>query len=1058
MFKKSLFFFTLLFLSVFFTFIATNSFSQVTLSEQTLSLKSGFNFISFTVTPPPTPQALKDKSAAIENIYSYSAAAGSFLSMSEGNLASLSTGKGYIIKAQNDASITINGPPAANIGDITLKKGFNLLGFSKLSSASPVRSFTHLINATPSISGVYKWSPASGSFIQAVRGTDGSPSTPDGIDPTLKAGEAYFINAAADTKINYDNGVTIPKVFDGIYIIPDSAVIAAGGNYDLNKVKLYSRYTDGSTSEVTVSPTFSTDTGSISGTTYTAPKYATSAVITVTYTDTATNSTKTVFFTLAVTGTGSIQTTAYKCSYKLAAKTKIVDEGTVITESLTSTQIVLNTPTAASAPAVGDIVVGYYGDGYIRKAASVSVQGTKVVVTTSRASLEEAFENLNFQYKGKLSALQAADTSAAGSPESRAVARFLRSRTVMPSPAPDRSIISKDNLKKILDNVSLSVTLTRADIDFDPVIECDLQIDWFTLKRFLFVVGGSMACGIEFQVDATAAVPLPIKSELAIFHSKPHIFSVGPVPFTFEWDITCGIDASAAVTGSYKYSNDWNYNLRLGAEYDGTAWKKINEITKTASAKEDYEMKGAIEIKPRLSFGFMLKIAGVTGPKIALEVFLSFLAEMAKIDRADISVSAGVGASVNFVVEVFSWNLAEFKAELFSYTWKIYERSIEFFTWPPLISSGGGTYVTAQTVALSTTSENALIRYTTDGTDPGVNYGTLYTEPFKIEKSMTVKAIAYKTIAKMLVSSSISQANYLIVDENDPTVAKISLFMTPGAPGSLSPRTKGSAGDNWGETYPEYVYGIIGSYFEFTFIPGASSTFSEWRVRDCEKYTCDYYQVYPYTSENGVFRYNVKLEKKYENYYFRYERFNSNNQKMYRFDYNAITPNGGTITIDNKGDNWYYLPGSEITLTATASPGYLLSEIGYIGYPPNTYETNPYKLGNFETGSVKFKTPGVDFNAAAHFSPKRTATVIVEPSADNVAEYKLVPSVENKYFTSYWDLSFTVTPAAGKKLVRIDIDYGNGRSTLVDNFKYFNNLNIKKGDQDFKLYVVTANQ
>ena len=79
---------------------------------QSISLKSGFNFISFTVKPSITPQNLKIQNPAIEDIYLYSAAAGSFLSVNEGALTSFGIGKGYIIKSNSQFSINIEGEAA----------------------------------------------------------------------------------------------------------------------------------------------------------------------------------------------------------------------------------------------------------------------------------------------------------------------------------------------------------------------------------------------------------------------------------------------------------------------------------------------------------------------------------------------------------------------------------------------------------------------------------------------------------------------------------------------------------------------------------------------------------------------------------------------------------------------------------------------------------------------------------------------------------------------------------------------------------------------------------
>ena len=63
---------------------------------------------------------------------------------------------------------------------------------------------------------------------------------------------------------------------------------------------------------------------------------------------------------------------------------------------------------------------------------------------------------------------------------------------------------------------------------------------------------------------------------------------------------------------------------------------------------------------------------------------------------------------------------------------------------PPNISPGTGTYTSAQSVSMTTTTPGAEIRYTLDGTDPQVT-STLYTSPFSLATKTTIKARAFKT-------------------------------------------------------------------------------------------------------------------------------------------------------------------------------------------------------------------------------------------------------------------------------------------------------------------------
>ncbi len=62
----------------------------------------------------------------------------------------------------------------------------------------------------------------------------------------------------------------------------------------------------------------------------------------------------------------------------------------------------------------------------------------------------------------------------------------------------------------------------------------------------------------------------------------------------------------------------------------------------------------------------------------------------------------------------------------------------------PSITPATGTYTSPQTVTLSVTTSGAEVRYTTDGTNP-TDTSTLYTGPFSVGTTSTVRAAGFKT-------------------------------------------------------------------------------------------------------------------------------------------------------------------------------------------------------------------------------------------------------------------------------------------------------------------------
>jgi hypothetical protein len=77
----------------------------------------------------------------------------------------------------------------------------------------------------------------------------------------------------------------------------------------------------------------------------------------------------------------------------------------------------------------------------------------------------------------------------------------------------------------------------------------------------------------------------------------------------------------------------------------------------------------------------------------------------------------------------------------------------------PTFSPAPGTYSSAPTVSLGSATAGASIRYTTDGSLPTATLGTLYTGPFTVRTTATVKAIAYQS---GLPSSTVQSGTYTI--------------------------------------------------------------------------------------------------------------------------------------------------------------------------------------------------------------------------------------------------------------------------------------------------------
>jgi glucose/arabinose dehydrogenase len=128
----------------------------------------------------------------------------------------------------------------------------------------------------------------------------------------------------------------------------------------------------------------------------------------------------------------------------------------------------------------------------------------------------------------------------------------------------------------------------------------------------------------------------------------------------------------------------------------------------------------------------------------------------------------------------------------------------------PTFSPGGGTYATAQNVTISTTTPDASIRYTTDGSTPTTTTGTVYTGPVTVSTTATLRAIAYKS---GLTNSAVAAATYTIGSVPTPIVVEAEALSRTSTGATTAPQTDAN---NSGGTWIALQADGVGDYVEYT--------------------------------------------------------------------------------------------------------------------------------------------------------------------------------------------------------------------------------------------------
>jgi hypothetical protein len=167
-------------------------------TEQIMSLKSGWNTVSFNVLPSSTNfNTIFEPLIQSGTLVKIQDEKGHFMvNTADGwysNLESLDTRKGYNVKVNADTQLTIKGQAASANTDIPLTTGFNIIGYPLTKSQGASSSFQNLISEGSLI----KVQDETGKFI-----IKNGASWYDGID-SLQPGKGYYVNVTQNTNINF---------------------------------------------------------------------------------------------------------------------------------------------------------------------------------------------------------------------------------------------------------------------------------------------------------------------------------------------------------------------------------------------------------------------------------------------------------------------------------------------------------------------------------------------------------------------------------------------------------------------------------------------------------------------------------------------------------------------------------------------------------------------------------------------------------------------------------------------------------------------------------------
>jgi hypothetical protein len=414
--------------------------------------------------------------------------------------------------------------------------------------------------------------------------------------------------------------------------------------------------------------------------------------------------------------------------------------------------------------------------GALRAIDTISVSGNTVTFNTVDIPAQSAYGVMNLTLKGNVDNL---------------AARYLRSDT--------RSLAGGDRRRAIY--VSLLNHQGTHSFTLPPGINGSAHLEYL-LKLGLYLDARTsfnwdkVSASTTFYVDSAArAVINAYVSQTSGFGfrhilAKPSIgFFVGPVPVDVSAEILMGADVNFSTSGRFRVEGGFTSQLGLTAGIEAGVkwdWFKTQIYSRGYANKIDnyysemigpeLEMNGTATVEPYFEVRPGLRVANIVGVTVGLRTYVNGQATV--VSATDTNITAdflikagvkGVNPELDVGINVFGISIGKkfpLGGILFDASKTVFNQQLVLArpanspAFAPKFSVAGGTYHNDQIVTITSDTSEATIRYTLDGSTPSTTHGTLYSGPVTVDRTTTLKAIAFKS---GMNPSLVSEQKYIMV-------------------------------------------------------------------------------------------------------------------------------------------------------------------------------------------------------------------------------------------------------------------------------------------------------
>ncbi|MCX4240928.1 hypothetical protein [Paraliomyxa miuraensis] len=335
----------------------------------------------------------------------------------------------------------------------------------------------------------------------------------------------------------------------------------------------------------------------------------------------------------------------------------------------------------------GDLLVNGAGVGFLRRVVDVEEAGTEVVVQTEMAELHDIVAQGGFhgQFKPFSEGLRLSDDSGAFGDF---VARVDAQGNAVPLDQFTAGVDAQGasgsaghiefDPTTLVSAGGLRLDLTGGHFSFDPDLDLDVDLGWWSIDRFEVLAKGTMDAEIELRLGTDGNYEILDRS-VKLWESPRYAWYgfIGPVPVVVVTTMELGATVSVATHGPSSVTmgagaNSW---VQVGAIYDGDdGWDMVGDHGfNFRYSGPEFVLDTELDARVALDGVLKVELYDVVGPQLTMSPWAAVNANAMGHWSADIGVKGKIGGAVSLPwhddigidAELFDWSHRLAEGELY---------------------------------------------------------------------------------------------------------------------------------------------------------------------------------------------------------------------------------------------------------------------------------------------------------------------------------------------------------------------------------------------------------